>query len=124
MGRLEEQLLGRAEAFCDRVIRVAEAVAKEGISRRVVDQMMGSGTAVAANLFEADEAMSRADFVKCLAISVKELNETRFWLRLVGRNGWVAAARLDGLEAESVELKRILGTMIAKVKAADRARAH
>ncbi|KAA0215193.1 MAG: hypothetical protein DYG94_09610 [Leptolyngbya sp. PLA3] len=76
MGRLDEQLLGWAEALCGRVVRVAEAVAKDGASRRIADHTLSSGTAVGANLFEADEALSRAALVECLAISVMELNET------------------------------------------------
>lgn len=81
-----------------------------------MDQMFGAMTSVAANAFEADEAMSRSDIVKCLSISVKELNETRFWLRFVAKRDWITASRLEPLETECVELKRVLGAMIARTK--------
>jgi four helix bundle protein len=51
----------------------------------------GSGTSVGANIFEADEAMSRPDFCRMLGIVIKELNETRFWLRLVVARKWIRA---------------------------------
>jgi four helix bundle protein len=116
MPRLQPELLQRFEGFADRVLHVAASLEEAKVSRRIVDQVIGSGTSVGANVFEADEAMSRADFTKSCSIALKELNETRYWLRMIGRNGWVKPARLEGLEQESLELKRILGSMIARTK--------
>jgi four helix bundle protein len=113
MGRLQASFLERVESFADRVLDVVEALPARA-SRRIVDQMVGAGTAVGANVFEADEALSRKDFCKCLGIAAKELSETRYWLRLAGRRGWVPVVRLSSLEAESHELRRILGTMITR----------
>lgn len=67
-------------------------------------------------MFEADEAVSRKDFVRCLGIVNKELNETRFWLRLIERRGWVATARLGPLLAETAELKAMFGAMISRTR--------
>jgi four helix bundle protein len=58
--------------------------------------------------------MSTADFIKCLCIALKELNESIFWVRLVGRNGWVPPARLVQLEAEAIELKKLFGSMVRR----------
>jgi four helix bundle protein len=87
VGRLTKDFLERIESFCDRAVGVSEELGKRKVSLRIVDQALASGTSVGANVFEADEAMSSADFVKCLAIATKELNEFRFWLRLAGRRG-------------------------------------
>ena len=114
MARLQADFLDRVEAFCDRVVRAAGAMKKTGIALRVVDQLLAAGTSVGANLFEADEAMSRKDFCKCACIAIKELNETRFWLRLAARNGWLTPTNITKLESEAVELKRILGAMVSR----------
>lgn len=114
MARLSEELKSRVEAYCDRVIKVARSLDSDRTLRQVVDQLMGCGTSVGANVFEADEAMSRPDFVKCLCIAVKELNESIFGLRLVSLNEWVRADRITSLLDESLELKRIFGSMIGK----------
>lgn len=116
MGRLKNDFLERVEVFADRVCDVADAVDRVCKSRRVVDQIYSAGTAIAANAFEADEALSRADFCKCLGISAKELSETRYWLRLSGRRGWVPARRLTALHKEGTELKKILGAIIANTR--------
>ncbi|MCL4741161.1 MAG: four helix bundle protein [Phycisphaerales bacterium] len=116
MGRLQDGFLVRVEAFCDRVLDVTEAAALARCPRRLIEQIAAAGTSVGANVFEADEAMSRADFTKSLSIVMKELNETRFWLRLVERRGWVAPGRLDPLLTEADELRRIVGTMIVRTR--------
>jgi four helix bundle protein len=119
MARLQDELLERVESFCDRVLDVTEALASTPCPRRILEQIAASGTSVGANTFEAAEAMSRADFLKTLAIAQKELNETRFWLRLIARRTWLAADRLTPLQAEAEELRLILGSIIARTKKAD-----
>lgn len=116
MARLQESFLERIEQFCDRVLAVADALERKRVSRRIVDQIVGCGTSVGANVFEADEAMSRGDFVKSLCIATKEVNEARFWLRLAGRRNWLTAARLTPLLEECSELKRVFGSMISRTK--------
>jgi four helix bundle protein len=78
MGRIPENLLQRVEAFCDRALAVGTALESQGRSARIFDQLIGGGTSVGANLFEADECVTRPEFRRCLAISLRELSETRF----------------------------------------------
>lgn len=119
VARLTEEFLVRCEQLSHRMVDVAEAIAERPMTRRICDQMVGCGTSVGANLYEADEAMSRKEFVKFLAIASRELSECRFWLRFVGSRAWLAEKRLEPLLAETMELRRILGTMIARTKGND-----
>ncbi|MBX3375686.1 MAG: four helix bundle protein [Phycisphaeraceae bacterium] len=116
MARLRDEFLHRMEMFCDRVVDVVDSLDGQRRSRRVVDQLMGSGTSVGANVFEAYEAMSKKEFVKCLAISVRELNESRFWLRMISCRNWIKPEWLQTWEAECNELRKVMGTMIARSK--------
>ncbi|MCC6229113.1 MAG: four helix bundle protein [Phycisphaerales bacterium] len=116
MGRLQPELLSRIESLAVRALDVVEALEKAGVSHRILDQLTGSGTAIGANVFEADEALSRPDFCKCIGIALKELSETLFWLRIIARRGWVEASRLEGLQAEASELKRVLGAILKKTR--------
>ena len=75
MARLQETMRDRVERFADRMLDVADALENAGRRARLIEQIAAAGTSVGANLFEADEAMSRADFCKCLGICAKELNE-------------------------------------------------
>jgi four helix bundle protein len=49
----------------------------------LVRQLIRSGTSVGANVEEAQAAQSRADFIHKIEIALKELRETRYWLRLL-----------------------------------------
>ena len=118
MGRLQPEFLDRVEAFADRVVDVATALRLAGVPQRICDQLMACGSSVGANSFEADEAMSRKDFARCLAIALKEVNETRFWLRLSGRRAWVKPDRLGPLLAEADELRRVFGAIVHRCRMA------
>lgn len=108
MPRIDALLIARNERFCDRMLAVADTLAKQRRSERIVDQVVGAGTSVGANLFEADQAMSRADFCKCLGTATKEASECRFWLRLISRQGWIVSKRPEPPEVEAVEIMKIL----------------
>lgn len=117
MGRLKPEFLERVEALCDRVLDVVQTLEAQRRSCRILDQISASGTSIGANIFEADEGLSRRDFCKCLGIAVKELNETRFWIRLVSRRGWIDPRRLEPLQKELDEVKKILGTILSRTRA-------
>lgn len=120
MARLDQEIVERAESFAHRMVDVAESLAPRAKSARVIDQMIGCGTSVGANTAEADEALSRPDFSKALGWVLRELAESRFWLRFVGKRGWVKEQRLSRLLDECEALRRILGTMVARTKRNDR----
>ena len=51
---------------------------KEIVSR----QLLRSGTSIGANVREAQNAESKADFIHKIKIAAKELEETKYWLIL------------------------------------------
>ena len=85
-------------------------------SANFADQMFRSATSVATNYAEACEAESSKDFVHKLKIAMKELSETRVWLKLIGESGYIENAKLSDLIAESKELSRILSASVATTK--------
>jgi four helix bundle protein len=100
----------------DRVLAIAAELERTRVFRRVVDQVVGSGTGVGANLFEADEAVSTKDWVKCVGVVLKELNEARYWLRRIARQGWIRDSRLSGVSQECDDLRKVLGFMVVRTK--------
>lgn len=69
---------------------------------------MRSGTSPYGHHGEAEAAESRKDFIHKLKVCLKELRESRRWMRLVQRSKLIARPKLlDGLLAESEELIRI-----------------
>ena len=120
MARLRGELLERTEVFAHRMVDLAEALEKQRRSNRIVDQITGAGTSVGANTAEADEATSRKEFTKFIGIVLRELAESRFWVRFVTRRAWFPPKRLLALEEEASELKRIFGSMTARIRRQER----
>jgi four helix bundle protein len=102
--------------FADRVVSVVEALPDTRIGRRIADQVLRSGTSPLGNYEEACAAESKRDFVHKLRICLKEVRESRAWLRLTARRRLLKVDRLLGLIDESEQLARIIGQSIATAK--------
>lgn len=57
---------------------------QRGIKEYVLSrQLLKSGTSIGANIEEAQGAISKAEFIAKMQISLKEAKETRYWIRLI-----------------------------------------
>lgn len=76
-------LAERTALFGEAVIRFAQRIPQSPVTNRLIDQLVGAGTSVGANYCEADEGVSRKDFMHRIGICKKEARETQFSLRMV-----------------------------------------
>jgi four helix bundle protein len=78
-------------------------------------QLIRSSGSVGANYIEANEALSKKDFVMRAKICRKEAKESKYWLKLVDacENKMLEQERKD-LENEAVELTHIFGAIVTK----------
>ena len=110
---MKVELEDRIVKFASRCIRVCGALPAKRIgSSSLSDQVFRSATSVAANYAEAAETESRKDFVHKLKVAMKELSETRVWLKIIVESGYIEHRKLDALIAESIELTRILSASV------------
>lgn len=82
-------------------------------------QLLKSASSTGANYEEAQAGSSRADFTYKVEISLKEMRETNYWLRLIKATSDrenINTTELENLIAESKELKLILGSIVTKTK--------
>ncbi len=106
---IEERLVD----FAVRIINVCDALPTEKISAKHIQrQLVRSGTSPAPNYGEARSAESGKDFVHKLKIALKELNETRIWLKIIIRSRLIKESILLDLLDECDQLCRILGASI------------
>ena len=54
----------------------------------IANQLLKSGTSIGANIHEAQNAESKADFIHKLKIAAKELEETKYWLLLCEKSSF------------------------------------
>jgi len=99
-----------------RIIKVVEALPKSLVGRRIGVELLRSGMSVGAHYEEAQGGESHADFVHKLQIAVKELRESNYWLRLLGRAGTLPANRLAEILDESNQLRAMLSKAVATAK--------
>ncbi|HYV23832.1 MAG TPA: four helix bundle protein, partial [Pyrinomonadaceae bacterium] len=78
-----DELLERLINFAARVGKVVDALPDTRMGRHVGGQLVRSGTSPAPNYEEGCAAESRNDFVHKLSICLKELRESRTWIRLI-----------------------------------------
>ena len=105
---LEDRLLDYAAA----IVRLVEELPKSRAGNHVTAQLLRPGTSPLPNHGEAESAESPADFIHKLKVCLKELLETKRWLRLVARIPALPAHAVDPLLAETVELIRIFAASI------------
>ena len=77
-------------------------------------QLIKAATSSGANYEEAQGAVSRADFGNKVGISLKEIRESNYWLRIL-HVFYPANSEIIRLKKESHELKNILGSICTKV---------
>lgn len=77
-------------------------------------QVVRSSGSIGANYIEANESLSKKDFVMRAKICRKEAKETRYWLQMFEVLPSELARERDRLAQESTEILRIFSAMITK----------
>ena len=98
------------------VIKLLPALGDLPGARSVVKQLERCGPSAGANYEEARGAESSADFVHKVRIALKELRETRYWLKLVLRAGLVT--RSDTLPPLIDETSQLIAILTASASTA------
>ena len=80
-------------------------------------QVVRSSGSIGANYIEANESLSKKDFLHRVKISKKEAKETTYWLKLINETNTIENKQeIEELIIESIELKKILSAIIDKSK--------
>ena len=113
---MQRDLRERTKQFALRIIRLYSALPPRGITFVLGNQILRSGTSVGAHYREAQRAKSNADFISKIEGALQELDETQYWLELLGESKAIPAKKLENLHHETEELIAILVTVVKRVK--------
>ena len=105
-------LESRTAKFALEVRNFCKNVKKDIISLEYIKQLVRSSGSVGANYIEANESLSKKDFVMRVKICRKEAKESRYWLCLLESE----SQEKDALIKESTELTKIFGAILEKCK--------
>ena len=79
-------------------------------------QVLRSGTSVGANIREAKNAESKADFIHKMGISQKEADETLYWLELLQATNYLSPQEFESLNNDGVEVLKLIKSIIISAK--------
>jgi four helix bundle protein len=111
-----DELSERLLDFAARTGKVVDSLPNTRLGRHIAGQLVACGTSPAPNYEEACAAESRADFVHKLKIVLKELRESRCWLRMIVKTDLLPSPRLAGFLDEATQLAKIIGQSIVTTK--------
>ncbi|MBM4451476.1 MAG: four helix bundle protein [Chloroflexi bacterium] len=107
---LEERTLKFAKGavgFCRRLPKTV-------IDNEIAKQLTRAATSVGANYIEANEALSKKDFLMRIKLCRKEAKETRYWIRLLELGTSELKFEQEALLQEATELMKIFGSILTK----------
>ncbi len=122
--RKANELEHRLLEFAVRVIKLTAALPRSEAGSHVARQLLRCGTSPAPNYGEARGAESHADFIHKLKIILKELNESRIWLRMISMSGLQDGRKLAPMHTECEELSRIIAASITTAQKTLASRRH
>jgi len=103
----EREMIARTKQFALRIMKLVGALPKSIQGRAIGNQLMRSGTSVAANYRAACRARSKLEFIAKLGTVEEEADETAFWLELIIEGEVLSAKQIQQLLAEAIELVAI-----------------
>lgn len=74
----------------------------------ISNQIGRSGTSIGANIYEANYAQGRKDFISKLEIALKEASETGYWLELLHRTGYIDDTSFKSLSDQCASIRVLL----------------
>jgi len=111
-----KDIVKRTYKFALRIFYIVNKLPKNVLTYRIIDQLIGCGTAIGSNTEEASAGFSKSDFTYKMSIASKETRETNYFLRLLRDSGLIKDEAffkeiLDAID-ESNQIKRILTSVV------------
>ena len=102
--------------FAVRIVKLYQHLTENKKEYILSKQLLRSGTSIGANVAEAQKAQSKADFYTKMTISLKEANETHYWLKLLHRTDYLSDREFESISLDINDLISILVAITKKIK--------
>lgn len=103
----ENKLAEMSLDFSVQIVNLVKEL-KEKRESVISNQIGRSGTSIGANIYEANYAQGKKDFVSKLEIALKEASETGYWLELLFRTNYIDEATFLALNGQCTALRVML----------------
>ena len=112
----ENALKIKSYGFAIRIVKLSQYLQTDRKEFVLSKQILRSGTAIGALIREAEFGQSKTDFIHKLTISLKEANETEYWISILNDTGYIDYKLYESMLNDCKELIRLLITSIKTVK--------
>ena len=103
-------------AFGIRIVKLCKYLEETKREFVLTSQLKRSGTAPGAMVREAEHAESKKDFIHKMAISLKEANESTYWIQMLKAGEYISQKEFDSINADCEEIIKILAAIVKSSK--------
>lgn len=105
---MDNVIVDKSFKFAVRIVRLYQYLSKEKREFVLSKQLLRCGTSIGANVNEAQNGQSKADFGSKMNIALKESNETLYWINLLHATEYINESQYESIYNDADELKRLL----------------
>jgi four helix bundle protein len=102
--------------FAVRIVKLSQFLQNEKKEYVLSRQILKSGTSIGALIREAEFAQSTKDFINKMSISLKEANETIYWIDLLKDTDFISEKEHNSLKENCQELLKMLVSTVKTLK--------
>ena len=106
----------KSKEFAKGIIFLCREMKQKNVESALTNQLLRCGTSIGANVHEAQYAQGTKDFISKLEISLKECNESSYWLELLYETDNINEEIFNKLQNQCIELRRMLVSSITTLK--------
>ena len=112
----DNPLKDKSYQFAIRIVKLSDFLQRDKKEYVLSKQALRSGTAIGALIREAEFGQSKADFSSKMNISLKEANETAYWLSLLKDTEFISENHYLSLQSDCRELIAMLVSTVKTSK--------
>ena len=113
---MEHTVEEKSFLFSVRIVKLYKYLSASKKEHILSKQILRAGTSIGANIAEAQQAQSHADFISKLSIALKESAETDYWLRLLYATDYLTETEFLSIAQDCREIGKMLTSIVKSLK--------
>lgn len=109
-------ILNKTLDFAIRIVNMYKYLVDAKKEYVMSKQLLRSGTSIGANIRESQSAESNTYFIHKFSISLKEINETMYWLELLYKTEFISQEQYESVNNDVCEIRKIISSIIISAK--------
>ena len=113
---MDNVILLKSKRFAIDIINLYKDLSSKQKEYILSKQLLRAGASIGANVKEAQNAQSKADFLSKMSIALKEADETEYWLELLYETDYINKDLFEQIRGKCSEITRILTSIVKNSK--------